>query len=162
MATPTAIPAALGVGSNLGDSAQLIRQAAALLAEGGLREIRLSSLHRTEPVDCVPGCPQFVNAAAAGLWGRGAAELLELCQTVEQALGRPARHSSRDPRPMDLDILLFGRLAIRTPRLIVPHPRMAVRLFALAPLAEVAGDWSVPPGGRTVAENLRALLRSGA
>jgi 2-amino-4-hydroxy-6-hydroxymethyldihydropteridine diphosphokinase len=61
------------------------------------------------------------------------------------------------PRPLDVDLLLYGEHRIDEPDLVVPHPRLAERLFVLEPLAEVALDWPVPGTGRTVSELLADL-----
>lgn len=60
------------------------------------------------------------------------------------------------PRPLDVDLLLFGARVSDRPELTLPHPRLAERRFVLVPLAEIAPDRRVPPGGRTVAELLAA------
>jgi len=92
-----------------------------------------------------------------GSWRGSAPELRALCKEIELRAGRPAAHSSREARVVDLDLLLFGNQEIHLPELTVPHPRLRQRRFALAPLAELAPDWRLPPDGITVAEALRSL-----
>ncbi|MFA4945187.1 MAG: 2-amino-4-hydroxy-6-hydroxymethyldihydropteridine diphosphokinase [Lentisphaeria bacterium] len=152
-------PVALGLGANLGDPAAALAAALAALRRGGVRKLRLSAVRVTVPVDCVPGTPPFHNAAATGEWGGTAVELLALCHRIERELGRPARHSPREARVIDLDILLFGGAVLRLPGLEVPHPRLLGRRFALEPLAELAADWPIPGTGLTVGEALARLGR---
>lgn len=148
---------AIGLGANLDDPRGAIRRAAADLAAGGLEDRQLSGFWVTAPEDCVPGTPDFVNAAVIGSWRGSAPELRALCKEIELRAGRPAAHSSREARVVDLDLLLFGNQEIHLPELTVPHPRLRQRRFALAPLAELAPDWRLPPDGITVAEALRSL-----
>lgn len=76
-------------------------------------------------------------------------------RAFERAAGR--RPGSRfGPRPLDIDLLLYGDRVSDDPELTLPHPRLAERLFVLVPLAEIAPDWRVPPGGETVARLLAA------
>ncbi|MBR0460304.1 MAG: 2-amino-4-hydroxy-6-hydroxymethyldihydropteridine diphosphokinase [Victivallales bacterium] len=149
---------AIALGGNIGDTEGLFRRAVQMLGEGGLQGVRVSRTIVSTPVDCVPGTPEFHNAALTGAWQGTALELLALTQRIERSLGRPAVHSSRESRTMDLDILLFGEESLALPELVIPHPRMIQRRFVLEPLAEIAPDWHVPPEGTTVAELLRKLL----
>ena len=83
-----------------------------------------------------------------GLHGDGAAlDLLDALQAIEAAHGRERPYRNA-PRTLDLDLLLYGDEQIHTPRLTVPHPRMAERAFVLRPLAELWPDWvrAVPAG----------------
>lgn len=135
---------ALGIGSNMGDCAALIVCAVQELKEAGLKRTRLSSLYKTAPVDCVPGTPDFTNAALVGEWNGTAEQLLGCCHDIEVRLGRPEEHNSDEARTIDLDLLLFGQEIIRNDRLTIPHPQMTKRLFVLIPLAEIASDWEIP------------------
>ena len=84
-------------------------------------------------------------------------ELLKLCQSIEIALGRPAQHSSRESRIIDLDIILFGSEVIKSEVLTIPHPRAAQREFVLRPLNEIAPEWLFPDRQKTVSELFAAL-----
>ena len=80
-------------------------------------------------------------------------ELLLLAKRLEQEAGR--RGGGRwGPRTLDVDIILYGGAVVSRPHLAIPHPAMAGRRFCLLPVAEVAPDAVVPPGGRTVSELL--------
>jgi 2-amino-4-hydroxy-6-hydroxymethyldihydropteridine diphosphokinase len=151
------IPIALGLGSNLGDSAQTLEQAVDLLVQAGLQEPVISALYTSEPVGCVPGTPPFINAALIARWPKSARDLLEACQRIERELGRPAQHSSQESRTIDLDILLFGQTVLQDAELTIPHPRLGQRRFVLVPLAEIAPDWQIPTTGLTVRESLARL-----
>jgi 2-amino-4-hydroxy-6-hydroxymethyldihydropteridine diphosphokinase len=153
---------AIALGANLGNPALTLARAAGRLAAAGVRGVRLSDLFQTEPVDCVPGTPPFVNAALVGRWSGSAQSLLRTCQLLEAEFGRPREHSQHEARLLDLDILLVGRRRLSWPELIVPHPRMERRLFVLVPLAQLAGCWLVPGTGLTVQQLCdRELVRQG-
>lgn len=97
--------------------------------------------------------PWFLNAAVLIGTEMSAWELLMLAKRLESGAGRVAA-GRWGPRPLDVDIILMGTRTVSEPGLVVPHPSMALRRFCLAPVAEVAPDAAVPPGGRTVAELL--------
>jgi 2-amino-4-hydroxy-6-hydroxymethyldihydropteridine diphosphokinase len=94
-----------------------------------------SSLYVSRPVDAEG--PDFVNAVAEVVTRLSAHELLDQMHRIEREAGRerPFRNA---PRTLDLDLLLYGHARIASPRLEVPHPRMAARAFVLVPLAEIA------------------------
>ena len=148
------------MGGNLGDSARIFEEAASGLAAGGVENLRVSGIFRSAAVDCVPGTPDFCDRALTGEWAGGAGELFQLCQRLEREAGRPAVHSSRESRTLDLDLILFGDRRIDQPGLIVPHPRARLRRFVLEPLAEIAPDWIFPDCGKSVRECLNFLTAS--
>ena len=123
---------------------------------------RSSPLYKTEPVDCDEGVPPFINAVISGNWHDSPEALLDLCQSLERLAGRPEKHSSRQSRELDLDIILFDSQEIRTDRLIVPHPRAFQRAFVLVPLNDIAPDAFFADSGKSAAELLKSLPdRSG-
>ena len=127
---------AIALGGNIGDVPAAFDKAIALLEEGGLTGIVRGRTIVSSPVDCVPGTPDFHNSAIVGSWDGSPEQLLDLTQSIERKLGRPAQHSSRESRTLDLDILLFDDLEICTPRLTIPHPRMKQRPFVMVPLED--------------------------
>ena len=122
-------PAALMFGGDLGDSRRIFDRAAENLQKNGFKILRRSTIYRSAPVDCVPGTPDFLDMALTGFWEGSAGELLELCQQIEISAGRPAKHSSRESRILDCDIILFGEMELESPRLVIPHPRARQRDF---------------------------------
>jgi 2-amino-4-hydroxy-6-hydroxymethyldihydropteridine diphosphokinase len=123
--------------------------------EASLGPLRIASLYRTAPVSPVPQ-PDFLNTAALARTALSPAALLALAKSLEREAGR--RSGVRlGPRPLDVDILLYGDLQMETPELTLPHPRMRERRFVLVPLAEIAPDLTVPPDGARVADLLARL-----
>jgi len=152
-----AMRAWIGLGANLGDAAgTLARAVDAIDALPSTRVVRVSSLYRSAPVDAQG--PDFVNAAAEIETALSPSALLAQLLAIEAAEGRlrPYRNA---PRTLDLDLLLAsdadGPLRIDTPSLALPHPRMHLRAFVLAPLAELDAQLAVPGHGR-VADLLAA------
>lgn len=144
----------LGLGSNIGNREQHLEQALSKLAAPDLRITRVSSVYETEPVGFTAQ-RSFLNMVAEIETELFPMQLLSRIGKVEQALGR-VRTIANGPRTIDVDILLYGRAAIRSGRLEVPHPRMAERRFVLAPLAELAPDLHHPVTHKTV----RAMLEA--
>ena len=157
--TRSALPVAIGLGANLGDPLTAIHEAVRRLTAGGLGAVRLSPLFETSPVDCVPGTPLFINAVVIGEWTGSPARLLRLCRQVERQLGRPVRHSRREARVIDVDILLIGNRVVAVSGLDAPHPRLLARRFALEPLACLAPEWEIAGAGLTVSQALARLKK---
>jgi 2-amino-4-hydroxy-6-hydroxymethyldihydropteridine diphosphokinase len=127
----------VGLGANLGDPPQQLREALKLLdAADEVEVVRVSTFYRNPPLGPADQ-PWYVNAAARLRTRLAAEELLRLLQQVEAAMGR-VRGPRWGPRTIDLDLLLYNGEVIFTPHLVVPHPEMHRRGFVLAPLAEIA------------------------
>ena len=136
----------IGLGANLGDRKENLR--AALERLRGLGPLRVSSFHDTEPVGVIDQ-PSFLNAAAELETDLPARELLSRLLEIERDLGRERAEETRwGPRPIDLDLLVYGDETIDDVGLTVPHPRLAERRFALEPLHELAPDLTLPDGRR--------------
>ena len=134
----------IALGGNLGDVPAAFRRACQSLSDAGFRIRRFSSLLRTAPVGCEPGAPEFTNAAVSGFWNGTSSELLRLCQRIEAENGRPNDHAYHVSRPLDLDIILFGRNVVSLPGLTIPHPEAARRDFVMIPVREIEpelADW---------------------
>jgi 2-amino-4-hydroxy-6-hydroxymethyldihydropteridine diphosphokinase len=128
----------LGLGANLGDPAENLRRAIALLGEAGLVFEALSSLYATKPWG-VTDQPDFVNACALARTTLAPLALLDLFKTTERAMGR--RETQRwGPRVIDIDLLFYEDWFWRDERLTLPHPGLLERAFVLLPLAEIAPD----------------------
>jgi 2-amino-4-hydroxy-6-hydroxymethyldihydropteridine diphosphokinase len=150
----------LGLGSNLGDRAANLLRAVAELAKCGLRPIAISSIYETEPVDN-PDQPNFLNmAVAVEAPSIEPFALLESCLAIEARLGR-VRTVPKGARTIDIDLLLVDDLVVDETRngiaLTLPHPRLDLRGFVLAPMAEIAPELAHPVSGRTMKELFEAL-----
>jgi 2-amino-4-hydroxy-6-hydroxymethyldihydropteridine diphosphokinase len=152
----------IALGSNLGDSATLVRAAMERLGAFSAAPLRRSSLWRSAPVDCPPGSPWFVNAVVLlkPHPGETPESLLEKLQALEREFGRRPKQVLNEARPLDLDLIAFGTVQRATERLTLPHPRAAARRFVLAPLAEIAPDFCAP-GWPAPAAVLLAQLPAG-
>jgi 2-amino-4-hydroxy-6-hydroxymethyldihydropteridine diphosphokinase len=145
---------AIALGSNQGDRERLLRDAVAALGRC-LGDLRVSTFHDTAPVGVAPQ-PRFLNAAVIGTTALSPRDLLSALFDIERRFGRERPYPGA-PRTLDLDLILYGDLTIDEPGLVVPHPRFRERAFVLAPLAEMACDWTDPVTGRTIGELLAAL-----
>ena len=140
----------VALGANLADPAVQVRSAlAALTRLPQARLLRASSLYRTAPVG-IAHQPDFINAVAALETTLAAPELLTALFTIEEAFGR-RRDFYHAPRTLDLDLLLYDDEVIDSPRLRLPHPRMHLRAFVIAPLLEIAPDCRIPGRGTAAA-----------
>lgn len=154
----TATPVALALGSNLGDRMAALSGALAAL-EAHVAVDAVSSVYESAAVGGPDGQPDFLNAVAIGGTELEPGRLLDAVLDIEGRAGR-RRTVPKAPRVLDVDIVLYGGLTLTRPDhaaerrggLCIPHPRWKERSFVLAPLAEVAPDWTDPVTGRTVLE----------
>ena len=136
------------LGSNLGDRGAMLNAACGMLEDALRVDLRRTAVMETEAVGF--GGPAFLNMAVAFEAPEGLTpiKLLNLCQRVEVALGRPRHEAVYDKdgrrvyvsRTIDIDILKYDDVVRRTKRLTLPHPQIYSRPFAAALLAELEGN----------------------
>ena len=129
----------LGLGSNLGEREENVREALNQIAAlPGTCVVRTSALIETEPWG-VENQPPFINAVTEIRTSLEPAELLEATKGIEAKMGREKTYRW-GPRLVDIDVLVYGQRRVHTPRLNVPHPQLLERPFVVEPLAEIAPE----------------------
>jgi len=149
----------IALGSNLGNSQEILLAAMTHAQAYTDSPLLKSSLWRTTPVDCPPGSPPFLNAVIGFIPrpDETPESLLIKMQELEKSFGRTPKKILNEPRPLDLDLIAFGHETRHSPDLVLPHPRAHQRRFVLQPLGEIAPDLILPGQGRTVAKLLAEL-----
>ena len=147
---------AVALGSNLGDRLDNLRAARQQISD--LADIQppvlSSAIYETDPVDCEPGAPKFLNAVVEFGYDGDPLQLLKKMKSVEDALGRPREHARNVSRKIDIDLLYIGDTRINDRELELPHPRMYLRKFVLQPLADIRPELILPRQAKTVRELL--------
>jgi 2-amino-4-hydroxy-6-hydroxymethyldihydropteridine diphosphokinase len=150
---------AVALGSNLGDRLDNLRAARQQICD--LTDVQppvlASAIYETDPVDCEPGAPKFLNAVVEFGYNGDPLQLLEKLKSVEAALGRPREHARNVSRKIDIDLLYIGDMKINDRGLELPHPRMHLRKFVLRPLADIRPELILPRQAKTVWELLAQL-----
>ena len=145
----------LGLGANVGNRLANLRLALARMRTFARLEA-VSRLYETAPVG-LEEQPPFLNAACRVTTGLEPAALLRFLKNLEAEIGRRPGGPLGGPRPIDLDILLYGERVVETKSLCIPHPRLADRAFVLAPLCDLAPELRHPLLGKTMRELLDAV-----
>ena len=150
---------AVALGSNLDDRLENLRAARQQICNlANIQPHVLSSaIYETDPVDCEPGAPKFLNAVVEFGYNGDPLQLLKKLKGVEDALGRPREHARNVSRRIDIDLLYIGDMKINDGELELPHPRMHLRKFVLQPLADIRPELILPRQAKTVRELLAQL-----
>jgi 2-amino-4-hydroxy-6-hydroxymethyldihydropteridine diphosphokinase len=145
-------PIAIALGSNLGNSFEILEDALQILSTTpGIILERRSPWYVNPPIG--PPQPDYLNGCAIATTNLSPHELLAILQNIERQFGR-IRTEHWGARTLDLDLILYGDLILNTPDLQIPHPRMRERAFVLFPLAKIAPDWIEPISQLSIKELL--------
>ena len=127
----------ISVGSNIGGKQDNCQKGIGhLMASGNATLVKASRFYRTSPVDYLDQ-DWFVNAAVKIETLLEPLELLEVLKAVQQQCGRTKSGIRFGPRVLDLDIIFYDRLVMKSPTLEIPHPRMHKRRFVLQPICDI-------------------------
>ncbi len=141
------------IGGNLGNREGLLQSTIEHINKEVGRVIQLSSIYETAPWGFTHE-QHFLNQVVVAETSLQPLAVLDKTQAIELSLGRKRKKNRYSERTIDIDILFYDSEVIDTPRLEVPHPRMAERKFALIPLNEVANDFKHPVFNKTIEELL--------
>ncbi len=147
---------AFSLGSNSGDRLNFLERACDSLCSL-FGDLRLSQVYETEPVDCPPGSPPFLNACVEVFTAMPPEEIMTHCLRIESELGRKRSKTPGEARTCDIDILYCGERRINSPSLILPHPRAHLRRFVLQPLCDIDPSLVLPGQTESVAQLLAQL-----
>lgn len=155
---------AVALGSNLGERLANLRNARRDIASlsRALPPLRSSAIYETEPVGCETGAGKFLNAAIEFGYTGEAVDLMRELAAIEKLWGRPGAHPKNVSRTIDLDLLYFGELEIKTADLHLPHPRIPEREFVLRPLADIRPDLILPQQSESVGVLLQRFTEATA
>ena len=147
----------IGLGSNVGDRHRNCLTAIELLRQNGLLVARQSSMHETEPWG-VTDQPEFVNMTVETETDLAPIKLLEVLKKIEKDMGRQDT-MKWGPRIIDLDILLYDDIIMKTDSLTIPHSLMHERAFVLRPLSEIAGNFIHPVLKKSITDLHKEIKR---
>lgn len=146
----------IGIGGNIGDSFAIICQALdQIKALKGIHSLETSRFYRTTPVSPIPQ-PHYINAVCRCSTSYTALQLFEHLMQIETSLGKVSKAKDA-PRPIDLDILFFGKERFSHPLLEIPHPRWKERLFVLRPLLDLTSEITIPQTDSSGYQHLNLL-----
>ncbi len=152
------VTAFLGLGANTGDRLETITSCLFVLDDtDGIAVEDVSGVYETAPWGVEDQDP-FLNAVVRVRTTLSPRALLADCHRTEAAFGRDRSSEQRwGPRPLDIDLLLYGDAVVDEPDLVVPHPRLTERAFVLVPLLEVHPGGTIPPDGTRLTQAITRL-----
>ncbi len=146
----------IGAGANVGDRLDNLRRGlVTLAATPGAWIVRTSPVYETEPWGYSAQSP-FLNCAALFECALGPKQLLIRLKVIEAEMGRDITAARWHPRPIDLDLLLYGKLVMHDRGISVPHEHLARRWFMIKPVLDLTPEMSLPGGGE-LAESLNNI-----
>lgn len=146
----------IALGANLGDRLANLRFGREqLVAQFG--PAISAPVFETEPVNCPPNSPAFLNTVIELECDLQPEEILAITQRVENDAGRSDSKISNAPRQLDVDLLYLGETELNTTELTLPHPRLQLRKFVLNPLADICPDLILPNQSKTIRQLLTDL-----
>lgn len=154
----------VNIGSNIGDRRAHIERAVAAI-RSGLPEgtvMRRSEYFESDAWGYASG-NRYLNLGITFDWDGSAEDLLDFLLGVQQSICSESHRDSAGgyvDRKIDIDLIALGSSVCSTPRLILPHPRMADREFVLRPMAELMPEWRHPAEGLSAAEMLERLTHA--
>ncbi len=151
--------AAIALGGNLGRREEWLAEARRRIADRMGEVVNESAMYETDPIG-PPGQAPYLNQVVVIETTQPPEVLLEIALAIEAELGRE-RRERWGPRTIDLDLLLYGNVALDGCGLTLPHPRLHERPFVLFPLADVLPDWVHPRRGTSVREMRDAVGNAG-
>lgn len=156
----TACVAYLGIGSNLGDKFANLQNCVSYLSQtDGIEIQRVSRIYETTPWG-ITEQPDFLNAAIEIKTFHAPQQLLNIIKDIETKMGREKSHRW-GPRKIDIDILLYDNVTLKSEALTIPHINLHKRLFVIAPLCDLIADANLPEGNRSFKEIFQELTRLG-
>lgn len=147
-----AIEVYIGLGANVGPRLRTLQAAVHMMTVWSETHLVASPVYETE-AHLLPASgrqPDHLNAVVGMRTPLDALDLMDRLRALEQAAGRDHEAPPWSPRPLDLDLLLYGDHHVDTGELVIPHPRLPERRFVLEPLADLAPDLVVPGIDATV------------
>ena len=151
----------IALGSNLGDRMANLRAARrAIIDLVGGKNLLVSPLYETDPVNCEPGAGKFLNGVLEIEYDGDPSELLKQMIRIEESLGRKRGHNSNVSREIDIDLLYADDLIVKNEALQLPHPRMHSRRFVLRPLGDIRPELVLPGQPKPVRQLLAELKDS--
>lgn len=146
----------VAIGSNMGDRLAHLQAGIACLEGVSSDPVRTSAVYESEPIG--PGSGPFLNAVAVIRTTLLPSELLLIFKRCEIARGRDPKSARWTDRPLDMDIIGWGKRRFRSAQLQVPHASYHDRLFVLLPLRDVCPQWTDPVSGRKLEELIGSAM----